>query len=201
MDKKTEQSRIRYNAIAQEYEDSFDGRFTQPFNQYLYDHLPLAEKDSVLDVACGNGRLLRMLSRKARINAYGIDVSEEMITAARSYQSNAVFCTSPADKMSFSDCSFEFVTVCCAFHHFTQPDTFMKEAYRVLKSKGKLVIAELSPVAVIRWIDNLIIPRMNMGDVRIYNNKELYEFFEKAGFNNVTHIKKRNMVIIEGIKK
>lgn len=180
MDNKTEQSQSRYNQIAQKYEESFDGRFTQPFNQFLYEHLSLADKDSVLDVACGNGRLFRMISQKARINAYGIDVSEEMITAAQGYQSDAVFCASPADKMSFSECSFEFVTVCCAFHHFTKPDAFMKEACRVLKSQGKLVIAELSPVAVIRWIDNLVIPRMSMGDVRIYKIKELYEFFKKA---------------------
>jgi ubiquinone/menaquinone biosynthesis C-methylase UbiE len=164
----------------------------------LYDHLSLADKDSVLDVACGNGRLLRMLSQKARINAHGIDVSEEMITAAQSGLKDAVFRVSSAEKMDFPECSFDFVTVCCAFHHFTKPDAFMNEAYRVLKGNGKLVIAELSPAPVIRWIENLIIPRMNMGDVRLYRIKELYEFFKKAGFNNITHIKKRSMVIIEG---
>jgi hypothetical protein len=30
-----------------------------------------------------NGRLLRMLSRKARVNAYGMDISEEMVATAR----------------------------------------------------------------------------------------------------------------------
>lgn len=201
MDNKTEQSRSRYNQLADEYDDSFDGRFTLPFNQFLFDYVSVTDTDSVLDVACGNGRLLRMLSKKARINAYGVDVSEEMIAAAKRDQPDAVCCVSPADKLSFSDCSFEFVTVCCAFHHFTKPDAFMKEAYRVLKSEGKLIIAELSPAAVIRCIDNLIIPRMNMGDVRIYRLKELYEFFKKAGFDDMYHIKKRNMVIIEGTKK
>ncbi len=200
MDIKTEQSRSRYNQIADKYDDSFDGRFTQPFNKFLHDYLPVANCDSVLDVACGNGRLLRMLSRKAHINAYGVDVSEEMMETAKRDQPDAVFCVSPADKLSFSDCSFEFVTVCCAFHHFTKPDAFMKEAYRVLKSEGKLAIAELAPVAVIRWLDNLFIPRMNMGDVKIYKIKELYVFFKKAGFNNVNHVKKRNMVIVEGTK-
>lgn len=200
MDKKTEQSRSRYNEIANDYDDSFDGRFTLPYNQFLCDYLSLADGDSVLDVACGNGRLLRRLSQKAHIKAYGADVSEEMISAAQRLQRDGVYCVSPADNMSFSDNSFEAVTVCCAFHHFTDPDAFTKEACRVLKNKGKLVIAEPSPAAVIRCIDNLIIPRMHMGDVRIYKLKELYAFFKRAGFNNISHVKKGSMVIVEGTK-
>lgn len=201
MDKKTTQSRRRYNQIAHQYDESFDGRFTQPFNQYLCDHLTLAEEDSVLDVACGNGRLLRMLSQKASIHAYGADVSEEMIAAAQRRLPNAVFRVSSAEKIDFPDSSFDFVTVCCAFHHFTKPDAFMQEASRVLKKNGKLVIAELSPGAVARWLDNLVIPHMGMGDVRIYKIKELYKFFEKAEYENVFHIKKDSMVIIEGTKE
>lgn len=201
MDQKTEQSRSRYNQIGSKYDDSFDGRFTQPFNQFLCDYLPVADGDSVLDVACGNGRLLRMLSQKARINAYGVDVSEEMIASAKKMHQAGVYRVASADRIGFPDHTFNFVTVCCAFHHFTNPDVFLKESYRVLKSKGKLVIGELSPAAFVRWIDNLIIPRMNMGDVRIYKDKELYEFFRKAGFDDITHIKRHNMIIIEGVKK
>jgi ubiquinone/menaquinone biosynthesis C-methylase UbiE len=201
MDKKTEQSRSRYNELAREYEDSFDGKFTLPYNQYLCGQLSLADGDSVLDVACGNGRLLRMLSKKAQIHAYGIDVSEEMITSAQSCQSDAVFRVSPADQMSFEDGSFDYVTVCCAFHHFMKPDAFMKEAHRVLKREGELVIAELSPAAVIRWIDNLFIPHMRMGDVRIYRIDELYAFFQKAGFININYEKSSSMIVIKGTKE
>lgn len=201
MDNKTEESRSRYNQIAKEYEDSFDGRFTLQYNQFICDHLALLDNDSVLDVACGNGRLLRMLSKKARINAYGIDVSEEMITSAQSLYKEADFRVSPAEKMAFPDCTFDFVTVCCAFHHFTRPDAFLKEANRVLKCKGKLVVADPSPAAVVRWLENLIIPHMKMGDVRIYSTKELNKFFEDAGFKSVSHVKKNSMAIVEGIKE
>ena len=201
MDQKTDQSRSRYNRLAHDYEDTSDGRFTLPYNQILRDHFPLADSDSVLDVACGNRRLLRMLSQKARIRASGIDVSEEMIAAAQKRQNDAVFRVSPADKIVFPDDSFDFVTVCCAFHHFSKPEAFMTEAYRVLKSKGRLVIADPLPAAFIRWIENLLIPRMNMGDVRLYKIKELYEFFSIAGFRNISHTRKRGMVIIEGTKK
>jgi ubiquinone/menaquinone biosynthesis C-methylase UbiE len=201
VDQKTEQSRSRYNRIAHEYEDTYDGRFTQPYNQFLSDRLALHDNDSVLDVACGNGRLLRMLAAKAHINAFGIDVSEEMITAAQSLQEEAVFRISPADAISFSDGMFDYVTVCCAFHHFSKPGAFAEEAWRVLKSSGTLAIADPLPSAFIRWIDNLLIPRMNMGDVRLYSIKELYAFLEKAGFENISHTRKRGMVIVEGTKR
>jgi len=201
VDKKTEQSRSHYNQLAQTYDSSAEGRYTLPFNQYVCDHLPLADKDAVLDVACGNGRLLRMLSRKACITACGIDVSEEMIAAAQNLYQEASFHISPAETLCFSDDSFDYVTTCCAFHHFKSPDAFLREAYRVLKRNGKLVIADPSPAVVVRWLENLIIPCMNTGDIRIYSAKELYLFFHKAGFESISHEKRNGMVLIQGTKK
>lgn len=34
--------------------------------------------DKILDIACGNGYLLGELSKKAKVNAYGVDISENM---------------------------------------------------------------------------------------------------------------------------
>jgi ubiquinone/menaquinone biosynthesis C-methylase UbiE len=200
VDSKTEQSRARYNQIAQEYDESFDGKFTLSYNRYLCDNVTLKEDDSVLDIACGNGRLLSMLAQKARIKAYGIDVSEEMILAAQHNIKDAEFKVCSADNISFVDGMFDLVTVCCAFHHFSEPDVFMREAYRILKGSGKLIIADPSPPPVVRWIENLIIPRMKMGDVKIYKHNELYGFFENAGFTNISHIKEGSKIIIQGIK-
>ncbi len=200
MDNKTEQSRVRYNEIAQAYDESFDGKFTLSYNGYLCDHVTLKDDDSVLDVACGNGRLLSMLSQKASIKAYGIDVSEEMILAAQHNIKDAELKVCPADNISFANGMFDLVTVCCAFHHFSEPDAFMKEAYRVLKKNGTLAMAELSPVAIVRWIDNLIIPHMKMGDVKIYKMSELHGFFKNAGFTNISHIKEGSKIVIHGIK-
>ena len=124
-----------------------------------------------------------------------------MVAAAQCLYKEANFHVSPADNIAFPDSSFDFVTVCCAFHHFTKPDVFMKEAARVLKSDGRLVIAELSPGAIVRFIENLIIPHMKTGDVRIYSIKELHKFFEDAGFKNIFYEKENGKVIFQGIKK
>jgi hypothetical protein len=76
----------------------------------------------------------------------------------------------------------------------------MCEAYRLLKKNGTLCIAELSPTAIVRWIDNLVIPHMKMGDVKIYNIKELQRFFEDAGFINISYKKEGNRIVIQGNK-
>lgn len=83
MNMKTEESRIAYNKIAFEYDMSREGQYTRFHIKELSNMIDLSEGDVVLDVACGNGTLLRELSKKAKIQANGIDISENMIHAAK----------------------------------------------------------------------------------------------------------------------
>lgn len=66
MDKKTEQSIKNYNKIAVEYDNTFDGKFTQGFKAEIAKVIHLEKSYKVLDVACGNGSLLQLLSSKAK---------------------------------------------------------------------------------------------------------------------------------------
>ena len=83
MKNKTEESRIAYNKIASEYDTSKEGQYTKFHIKELSNTIDLSEGDIVLDVACGNGTLLRELSKRAKIHANGIDVSEKMIHVAK----------------------------------------------------------------------------------------------------------------------
>lgn len=98
--------------------------------------------DNILDVACGNGYLLGALSQKAGVNAFGIDISENMIAAARERSPACTFAVSPCAPLGFENESMDVITVSCAFHHFEAPQTFANECMRVLKKKGKVFIAE-----------------------------------------------------------
>lgn len=201
MDSKTEESRRNYNKIAREYEKSFDGKFTLSYNQYLSDYVQVKDNDKVLDVACGNGRLLKMISGKARIEAFGIDVSEEMIKVAEKENNNISFKVCEANKTPFEDNMFDIITVCCAFHHFIDPAGFMTEAYRILKSKGKLIIADPTAPIIIRQIENIIVPRSNMGDVKIYNQREMKQFFQNANFKEIVYNQAGLRMLIEGVRE
>ena len=76
-----------YNAIARKYEkeaeeDWKDKRYVNKFLTYLN------HNDSVLDIACGTGELLKYYN-DAGLKTTGIDISKEMVNISKSKVPNA----------------------------------------------------------------------------------------------------------------
>ena len=55
-------SKAAYNKKADNYDDTHDGRFTRKFKQLLVSEVALRDNATVLDVACGNGSFLIILT-------------------------------------------------------------------------------------------------------------------------------------------
>lgn len=201
MNKKTEESRIAYNKIASEYDASREGQYTRFHIMELSNTIDLHEGNVVLDVACGNGTLLRELSKKAKIQANGIDISENMICSAKIRYPNMSFEVKPCYPLEWSNESIDIITVCCAFHHFDNPQGFVNECKRVLKKNGTVYIADPNFGAVVRFIANkLWFPFSKSGDVRIYSEKELREIFYNCGFKTVQVYRKGKGVFLKAEK-
>ena len=196
----TEKSRTAYNKKAAEYDNTFDGRFTKRYRAVMAELVSLSDGDSILDVACGNGGLLRLLTEEKIVAAYGIDISEEMIRCARLNYGDAVFAVGNADKLDFADNRFKAVTCCCAFHHFDRPDLFLKEAHRVCIDGGKLFVAEVNLPAFARDAANKVVSFSPSGDVRIYSMDELAYLMHQAGFSKITVYKKGIVQVAVGTK-
>jgi len=186
MDKRTEQSIKNYNKIAVEYDNTFDGKFTQGFKVEMAKVTHIENSYKLLDVACGNGSLLKMLSSKAKLHSYGVDISQNMIKEAKSRYPEMQFITTNSAELPFEDDFFDIITVCAAFHHFTEPEKFISEAKRTLKAGGYIYIADLYLPPVVRHIANLILPLLKMGDVKVYNQRELMRLFQEQGYVNIT---------------
>ncbi len=186
MKNKTEESRIAYNKIASEYDTSKEGQYTKFHIKELSNTIDLSEGDIVLDVACGNGTLLRELSKRAKIHANGIDVSEKMIHVAKMRYPDMNFEVKPCYPLEWSNESIDIITICCAFHHFDNPQGFVNECKRVLKKDGTVYIADPNFGAVLRFFANKFwFPFSKSGDVRVYSPKELETFFYHSGFKTV----------------
>ncbi len=201
MDKKTEESRIAYDKIASEYDTSREGQYTRFHIKELSDTIDLRKNDIVLDVACGNGTLLRELSKRAKIQAYGIDVSKNMIHAAKMRYPNMNFKVKPCYPLEWGDESIDIITVCCAFHHFENPQGFANECKRVLKKSGAVYLADPNFGAALRFFaNNLWFPFSKSGDVRVYGQKELEAFFYNAEFNTVQAYRKDKGLFLKAKK-
>jgi SAM-dependent methyltransferase len=93
--------------------------------------------ERALDVGCGTGQSARAVAQIARA-VEAIDISADMIAHADPHP-RVRYHVAPAERMPFPDAQFDLATVGLAFHWFDQ-QAFLREAARVLKSGGWLVI-------------------------------------------------------------
>jgi len=196
-----EKSRDNYNQIADEYDNSPDGKFTEKFKHFLLEDAQIKNNDKVLDIACGNGTLLKMFSGRYTINGYGVDISDKMIENARIKCPDMIFEVASCEHTSFEEQMFDVVTVCAAYHHFPNVKAFAKEASRIVKPKGLLYIADVYLPFIVRSIFNPFISLSKAGDVKLYSPKEICENFEAYGFEHISFKQEGNIQIIVLRKK
>lgn len=96
----------------------------------------------VLDVACGTGRVAMHIAERGCV-AIGAEASMEMIGVGRYVQpeSTAQMVRSIAEELPFADESFDRVICQGSLDHFAQPYDFMREAARITRPDGRVVIA------------------------------------------------------------
>ncbi|HET8552396.1 MAG TPA: class I SAM-dependent methyltransferase [Gammaproteobacteria bacterium] len=90
----------------------------------------------VLEIGCGRGSLLAGLMRNHGCECVGIDLSEQMIDAARRDNPGPDYHVMRSDKLKFDDRQFDFVIFNYVLHHVDALGATIAEAKRV----GKHVI-------------------------------------------------------------
>lgn len=143
MDKKyaeylLEKTRQDYNLIADAFSRTrfFIWEELKPLGQYT------ASDDKVLDLGCGNGRLLQIFEGQ-NIEYFGVDNSEKLIGIAKGKYPNYNFQTADALSLPFPDDFFDKIYSIAVLHHIPSQELrirFLKEAKRVLKPAGFLIL-------------------------------------------------------------
>ena len=95
-----------------------------------------------LDVACGVGQLAARLHERG-VEGWGLEPSREMLGLSRwLYQPDQVILVRGiAEALPFRDGSFDRVLCQGSLDHFVHPGAFMREAARVVKPDGRVIIA------------------------------------------------------------
>jgi len=119
-------------------------------SQYLYRAIEDAVVDlatevpggRVLDVACGTGKQAMRIAERGCV-AIGAEASIEMIGVGRWVhpESEAGMLRSIAESLPFLDDTFDRVICQGSLDHFADPHAFMREAARITKPDGRVVIA------------------------------------------------------------
>jgi SAM-dependent methyltransferase len=133
-----ENTKEDYNLIAEDFSRTRYSVWSELglFSKYIN------EKDKVLDLGCGNGRLLDLFKKKNIIYT-GVDNSEKLIEIAKKINPGANFFVADSLNLPFQDNYFDKIFCIAVLHHIPSVNLrrqFIKEAKRVLRPGGIFII-------------------------------------------------------------
>jgi SAM-dependent methyltransferase len=111
-------------------------------DQAVVEEAQTSRAGRALDVGCGTGKLTARLGDQGW-EAWGLEASGEMLGVGRwlAFDRRMVMVLGIAEALPFPDRSFDRVVCKGSLDHFAEPAAFVREAARVLKPEGRLIIA------------------------------------------------------------
>jgi SAM-dependent methyltransferase len=113
---------------------------TRPLYEAALDRLRLEPAARVCDVGCGSGVFCELAARRGA-EVSGFDASEALIAIARSRLPEADFRVAEMEQLPDADASFDAVTGFNSFQYAADPVHALREAARVAKPTGRVVVA------------------------------------------------------------
>jgi trans-aconitate methyltransferase len=107
------------------------------WGERMVELLPLRGTERILDIGCGDGRVTRKLAlRVPKGEVLGVDASNNMIAAARQYESaNLHFAVLPVEEFSFHE-QFDLVFSHAALHWVRDHAMLLQKIYEALRPGG-----------------------------------------------------------------
>ena|SRR3989344_2269491 len=146
------------------------------------------KKGKILDLGCGNCRNLLAFKN---LDCYGIDFSENMLIEARKFTKKHSFKVklkqASIEKIPFDNTYFDYVLAVAVLHHLKNPETSVKEIYRVLKPGGEAFITVWNKLQI-RFLfkkKELPIPWKQKDEI-------LYRYYNFVGYFQLRRMLKKN---------
>ena len=146
--------RVDYDGIAPLYDSSpYRERTVDPELLAFIAQHPSCDRPSVLDVGCGTGN--QLVANRATLSSamlVGVDKSLGMLQQAQPKAPGIAWVRADGSVMPFQSDSFDFLTCQFAFHHLRDKAGMLREAFRVLRSEGRLVLRNMCPQECADWL-------------------------------------------------
>jgi tocopherol O-methyltransferase len=143
-------------------------------NEYVLEKLDVTPGQRILDAGCGVGGTSLYLAKRLNVSVSGITLSEKQVQNANrraeqfELMGNANFSVQDYCHTSFKEDSFDKVYGIESICHASEKLDFLKEAYRVTKSGGHLVVSDFfeadnltakeDKLLMKKWADSWAIP-------------------------------------------
>lgn len=192
-----------YNVIAEE----FSRTRWDVWAEFSFFRNYVKDGDSILDIGCGNGRLLQLFEGK-NIDYLGLDNSEKLIAIAKEKYPSNKFLVAEALHLPFPADSFDKVFLIAVLHHIPSAELrqqALREIKRILKLDGLLFLTvwdihrkeAIIPLLKYAFLKLIRKSRLDFKDVFIPWGKNLQRYYHFFTRSEVTKLIKHSGLKIE----
>lgn len=114
----------------------------EAISRYEFARKFINKQSIICDMACGTGYGSHLLSKKANL-VIGIDISDEALNFASTMYGNSKtsFLKQSVEATIFQNNTFSEIIAFEMIEHLSKPAAFLREAKRILKPKGVLILS------------------------------------------------------------
>ncbi len=152
------------------------------------------KQQTILDVGCGNGYLVRYLISQG-FNAYGTDASEEGINIAKhTYPNNFYLQDISTGKLppELSKLKFNTIVSTEVIEHLYDPEGFIQFCKKILEPSGQIIIStpyhgyfKNLVLSIFNKWDSHMDPLWHGGHIKMWSRRRLTDLLTEAGFKVV----------------
>jgi len=133
---------ISKNELARAYDAHFCKgglRDSDAFYRWVLDILDLPPESRLVDVACGEGHLLRFAEQQG-LDCYGVDISSQAIQMAGRQLKKTKLLIVNGEELPFASERFDAVVSLGSLEHYLSPARGAREIWRIMKRQGMAAI-------------------------------------------------------------
>jgi SAM-dependent methyltransferase len=187
--------------------EHFDSRFSEDNLAFWVPRLiaaaAIGADSRVLDIGCGTGGFSRAIARLTSARVTGYDASARFIGFARAQDAgeDVEWVVGDAERLPFPAASFDRVLLSLVLHQLAHPTAAVREAYRVLRPGGLVLVRTIAPEDAVRRVPERYLPAMAAADAaRLPPVDDVTAWLEDAAFADVRierHLREKRLSLEE----